>query len=167
MRSSRAFIARQPSVSSSTRSARSSTRALRSDSIVASMRSSRRIALFERPFTSASRREIGAASSRSPSRSPSRSSSRMSLMGRSYRPRRMDSRELDYDLPTELIAQHPAEQRDESRLLVYRRETGAVEHRVFRELPQLVDALTVVNDTRVVPARIAIERPRGGVQLLE
>ncbi len=79
----------------------------------------------------------------------------------------MESRELDYDLPQDLIAQHPAERRDESRLLVYSRATGAVEHRVFRELPELVDALTVVNDTRVVPARIAIEKPRGEVLLLE
>jgi S-adenosylmethionine:tRNA ribosyltransferase-isomerase len=79
----------------------------------------------------------------------------------------MDAHELDYDLPPELIAQQPAAQRDESRLLVYSRATGEVEHRVFRELPALVDALTVVNDTRVVPARIAIERPRGEVLLLE
>jgi S-adenosylmethionine:tRNA ribosyltransferase-isomerase len=79
----------------------------------------------------------------------------------------MDAHELDYDLPPELIAQHPAAQRDESRLLVYSRATGEVEHRVFRELPELVDALTVVNDTRVVPGRIAIERPRGEVLLLE
>jgi S-adenosylmethionine:tRNA ribosyltransferase-isomerase len=79
----------------------------------------------------------------------------------------MESRELDYDLPQDLIAQHPAERRDESRLLVYSRATGAVEHRVFQELPELVDALTVVNDTRVVPARIAIEKPRGEVLLLE
>jgi S-adenosylmethionine:tRNA ribosyltransferase-isomerase len=79
----------------------------------------------------------------------------------------MDSNELDYDLPPELIAQRPAERRDESRLLVYERATGAVSHHVFRELPELVDALAVVNDTRVVPARIPIERPRGEVLLLE
>jgi len=79
----------------------------------------------------------------------------------------MDSAELDYDLPPELIAQHPAERRDESRLLVYSRATGEVRHAVFRELPELVDALTVVNDTRVVPARIAIEQPKGEVLLLE
>jgi len=79
----------------------------------------------------------------------------------------MDAHELDYDLPPELVAQQPAAQRDESRLLVYSRATGEVEHHVFRELPALVDALTVVNDTRVVPARIAIERPRGEVLLLE
>jgi S-adenosylmethionine:tRNA ribosyltransferase-isomerase len=79
----------------------------------------------------------------------------------------MDAHELDYDLPPELIAQQPAARRDESRLLVYSRATGEVEHRVFRELPELVDALAVVNDTRVVPGRIAIEQPRGEVLLLE
>jgi len=79
----------------------------------------------------------------------------------------MDARELDYDLPPELIAQHPAERRDESRLLVYSRASGEVAHRVFRELPDLVGGLTVVNDTRVVAARIPIERPRGEVLLLE
>jgi S-adenosylmethionine:tRNA ribosyltransferase-isomerase len=79
----------------------------------------------------------------------------------------MDARELDYELPQELIAQHPAKRRDESRLLVYRRATGDVEHRVFRDLPKLLDALAVVNDTRVVPARIPIESPRGEVLLLE
>jgi S-adenosylmethionine:tRNA ribosyltransferase-isomerase len=79
----------------------------------------------------------------------------------------MDARELDYDLPPELIAQHPAERRDASRLLVYSRATGEVSHRVFGELPSLVSGLAVVNDTRVVPARIPIERPRGEVLLLE
>jgi S-adenosylmethionine:tRNA ribosyltransferase-isomerase len=80
----------------------------------------------------------------------------------------MDSRELDYDLPEELVAQEPAPVRDESRLLVYSRATGEVDHRVFRELPGLVGpSLAVVNDTRVVPARIPIESPRGEVLLLE
>jgi S-adenosylmethionine:tRNA ribosyltransferase-isomerase len=79
----------------------------------------------------------------------------------------MDARELDYDLPPELVAQHPAERRDESRLLVHRRATGDVSHHVFRELPELVSGLAVVNDTRVVAARIPIERPRGEVLLLE
>jgi S-adenosylmethionine:tRNA ribosyltransferase-isomerase len=79
----------------------------------------------------------------------------------------MEARELDYDLPKELIAQHPVARRDGSRLLVYRRMSGEVSHHVFRELPGLVDALVAVNDTRVVPARIAIERPRGEILLLE
>jgi S-adenosylmethionine:tRNA ribosyltransferase-isomerase len=80
----------------------------------------------------------------------------------------MELDELDYDLPPELIAQHPAERRDASRLLVYDRRTGDVRHRVFADLPdELHDELVVVNDTRVVPARIRIERPRGEVLLLE
>ncbi len=80
----------------------------------------------------------------------------------------MDLSELDYELPPELIAQHPAERRDASRLLVYERETGAVRHRTFDELPQeLHGELVVVNDTKVVPARIPIDSPRGEVLLLE
>src|SRR5919204_6098702 len=80
----------------------------------------------------------------------------------------MKTSELDYELPPELIAQHPAERRDDSRLLVYDRATGAVRHRRFRELPEeLHGELVVVNDTRVVPARIPIERPHGEVLLLE
>jgi S-adenosylmethionine:tRNA ribosyltransferase-isomerase len=76
--------------------------------------------------------------------------------------------ELVYDLPPELIAQRPAVRRDESRLLVYERMTGSVDHRSFAELPDVLGAaLTVVNDTRVVPARIPIERPKGEVLLLE
>jgi S-adenosylmethionine:tRNA ribosyltransferase-isomerase len=77
--------------------------------------------------------------------------------------------ELDYDLPPELIAQRPLEPRDGSRLLVYRRADGTVRHGVFGELPDELapGTLAVVNDTRVVPARIPIERPRGEVLLLE
>jgi len=80
----------------------------------------------------------------------------------------MKTRELDYDLPPELIAQRPAARRDESRMLVYDRVSERVHHRTFAELPDVLgDALVVVNDTRVVPARIPIERPRGEVLLLE
>jgi len=75
----------------------------------------------------------------------------------------MDIAELDYELPEELIAQHPAERRDASRLLVYRRATGETEHRGFSDLPGLLAGeLVVVNDTRVVPARLRVERASGG-----
>jgi S-adenosylmethionine:tRNA ribosyltransferase-isomerase len=84
----------------------------------------------------------------------------------------MRTAELDYDLPPELIAQRPLERRDDSRLLVHERATGAVRHRRFAdlgaELPE--GALVVVNDTRVVPARLRLRRPSGGdaeVLLLE
>ena len=81
----------------------------------------------------------------------------------------MKAHELEYELPPELIAQRPLERRDESRLLVYERASGAVRHRVFSELPDELrrGELAVVNDTRVVPARIPIERPRGEVLLVE
>jgi S-adenosylmethionine:tRNA ribosyltransferase-isomerase len=77
--------------------------------------------------------------------------------------------ELDYALPPELIAQRPLERRDDSRLLVYDRASGEVRHRRFGELPDelAADELVVVNDTRVIPARIRIEHPRGEVLLLE
>jgi S-adenosylmethionine:tRNA ribosyltransferase-isomerase len=80
----------------------------------------------------------------------------------------MDVSELDYELPAELIAQHPAERRDASRLLVHERATGAIRHRTFADLPdELHGELVVVNDTKVVPARIRLEPPRGEVLLLE
>jgi S-adenosylmethionine:tRNA ribosyltransferase-isomerase len=83
----------------------------------------------------------------------------------------MRIKELDYDLPEELIAQRPPERREASRLLVYRRSTGEVRHRRFTDLPEeLGGELVVVNDTRVVPARLRLHRPGGGeaeVLLLE
>src|SRR6476661_1869104 len=80
----------------------------------------------------------------------------------------MKTRELDYDLPPELIAQHPVARRDESRLLVYERLSERMHEVRFAELPDVIgDALVVVNDTRVVPARIPIDSPRGEVLLLE
>jgi S-adenosylmethionine:tRNA ribosyltransferase-isomerase len=81
----------------------------------------------------------------------------------------MDAAELDYDLPPELIAQQPTERRDDSRLLVFDRASGEVRHAAVRDLPGELPpgTLTVVNDTRVVPARIPIERPRGEMLLLE
>jgi S-adenosylmethionine:tRNA ribosyltransferase-isomerase len=84
----------------------------------------------------------------------------------------MDTAELEYELPPELIAQRPAERRDESRLLVYERATGYVRHRRFSELrDELAEGeLVVVNDSRVIPARVRLERAGGGeaeVLLLE
>jgi S-adenosylmethionine:tRNA ribosyltransferase-isomerase len=71
--------------------------------------------------------------------------------------------ELDYELPPELIAQRPRAKRDESRLLVYERSSGEVRQRRFSELPEeLHGELVVVNDTRVVPARLHLRRPTGG-----
>ena len=68
----------------------------------------------------------------------------------------MNTSDFYYDLPEELIAQTPAEPRDSSRLLVYHRQNGAIEHKIFRDIIDFLnpgDAL-VVNDTRVIPARL-------------
>jgi len=64
--------------------------------------------------------------------------------------------DFDYCLPEELIAQHPAEQRDASRMLLLDRASGRVEDHWFRELPELLrpDDLLVLNNTRVFPARL-------------
>lgn len=75
----------------------------------------------------------------------------------------MNIDELEYELPEALIAQHPPEQRDEARLLVMSRERGELEHRAVRELPSLMrPSLLVVNDSRVIPARLFGTKPTGG-----
>ncbi|HEY7732991.1 MAG TPA: tRNA preQ1(34) S-adenosylmethionine ribosyltransferase-isomerase QueA [Gaiellaceae bacterium] len=75
----------------------------------------------------------------------------------------MRSSDLDYVLPPELIAQRPAARRDGSRLLVYDRRTRAVRHRAFTDLPrELGGELVVVNDTKVIPARLRLRRGSGG-----
>src|SRR5919201_466287 len=71
---------------------------------------------------------------------------------------------LDYDLPPHLIAQEPCPERDRSRLLVVRRRGGTLEHRQFLDLPDLLAPgdLVVLNDTRVLPARLVGRRERTG-----
>lgn len=70
-----------------------------------------------------------------------------------------------YDLPKELIAQHPAQQRDHARLMLYDRKSGAVEHAHFYDLPKELHKgdVLVFNDSRVIPARLHGRRiPTGG-----
>lgn len=68
----------------------------------------------------------------------------------------MKTSDFDYELPEELIAQHPAAQRDDSRLLVMDKYTGTVEHRIFRDIVNYLHAgdVLVLNNTKVIPARI-------------
>lgn len=64
--------------------------------------------------------------------------------------------DFDYNLPESLIAQHPTEKRDEARLMVLDKQTGAIKHRIFRDVKDFLrpgDVL-VVNDSKVIPARI-------------
>ena len=72
-----------------------------------------------------------------------------------------------FDLPVDLIAQDPAERRDDSRLLVYRRATGAVEHRRFAAIGEFLGEgdLLVLNETRVAPARLRGRRAATGGKL--
>jgi S-adenosylmethionine:tRNA ribosyltransferase-isomerase len=80
----------------------------------------------------------------------------------------LDVAELDYDLPPGLVAQAPLPERDASRLLVLDRCSGAVRHAAITDLPSLVPpSLLVVNDTRVIPARLFGTKATGGrAQLL-
>jgi S-adenosylmethionine:tRNA ribosyltransferase-isomerase len=81
----------------------------------------------------------------------------------------MKTSDFDYHLPETSIAQTPAEPRDSSRLLVLHRDSGDVEHRIFRDLSLLLQPndLLVLNRTRVIPARIFAKKETGGrVELL-
>ena len=81
----------------------------------------------------------------------------------------MKTSDFDYNLPEDCIAQTPAEPRDSSRLLVLHRETGELEHRIFRDITDYlrVGDLLVLNQTRVIPARIYARKETGGrVELL-
>jgi len=72
--------------------------------------------------------------------------------------------DFDYTLPPEMIAQHPVEPRDASRLLVLDRASGAIEHARFRDLPRYLEPgdLLVANDSRVIRARLYGRKRTGG-----
>ncbi|MBI5669811.1 MAG: tRNA preQ1(34) S-adenosylmethionine ribosyltransferase-isomerase QueA [Chloroflexi bacterium] len=77
----------------------------------------------------------------------------------------MNLSDFDYDLPDSFIAQTPVEPRDSSRLLVLNRQTGDIEHRVFRDIVDYVQPgdVLVLNNTRVIPARLqAVKAATGG-----
>lgn len=76
----------------------------------------------------------------------------------------MFTRDFNYDLPEELIAQEPAVSRDESRLLVYARVADRIEHRHFTDFPELLSPgdLLVLNNSKVIPARLRGTKPGTG-----
>ncbi|NWG34693.1 MAG: tRNA preQ1(34) S-adenosylmethionine ribosyltransferase-isomerase QueA [Chloroflexi bacterium] len=81
----------------------------------------------------------------------------------------MKTSDFDYHLPESLIAQTPVEPRDSSRLLVLNRDTGTLEHRLFRDVGDYLrpNDLLVLNQTRVIPARLFARKETGGrVELL-
>jgi S-adenosylmethionine:tRNA ribosyltransferase-isomerase len=71
---------------------------------------------------------------------------------------------FDYDLPPQLIAQHPVAERDQSRLLRVQRASSQISHRVFRDFPELLHPgdLLILNNTKVLPARLRGRRERSG-----
>jgi S-adenosylmethionine:tRNA ribosyltransferase-isomerase len=79
----------------------------------------------------------------------------------------MRTADFDFALPPELIAQHPAPRRDESRLLVLHRESGRIEHRKFPDLREFLHAgdVLVLNNSRVIPARLRGTKARAGGQV--
>ncbi|MCD8065914.1 MAG: S-adenosylmethionine:tRNA ribosyltransferase-isomerase, partial [Oscillospiraceae bacterium] len=76
----------------------------------------------------------------------------------------MKKSDFYFDLPPELIAQTPLERRDASRLMVLDKHSGATQHLHFYDLPSLLRAgdCLVLNDSRVLPARLFGTRPTGG-----
>ena len=86
-----------------------------------------------------------------------------------YAKEKMKVSDFDYELPKELIAKFPAEPRDSARLLVLYRDSGKLEHRIFRDIVDYLregDVL-VLNDTKVIPARLFGRLDTGGkVELL-
>lgn len=82
----------------------------------------------------------------------------------------MKTSDFNYDLPEELIAQTPAQPRDASRLLVYHRPDGRIEHKIFRDIIDYLNPgdVLVVNQTRVIPARLygSKEHTGGAIEFL-
>ncbi|HVJ50434.1 tRNA preQ1(34) S-adenosylmethionine ribosyltransferase-isomerase QueA [Desulfitobacterium sp.] len=79
----------------------------------------------------------------------------------------MELSDFDFYLPQELIAQHPVEPRDSSRLMVVNRASGEINHHIFHELPNLLQPgdVLVVNNTRVIPARLIGEKEETGAHI--
>ena len=72
-----------------------------------------------------------------------------------------------YDLPEELIALHPAANRDESKLLVLNRSTGKIEHKIFKDIVDYFgdDDVLIFNDTKVFPARLYGNKEKTGAEI--
>jgi len=79
-------------------------------------------------------------------------------------PTDMKVKEFDFNLPEELIAQHPCEPRDNSRMMVVNRKLESIECRYFRDIPDYLnnDDVLVINDSKVIPARLIGTKPTGG-----
>ena len=79
----------------------------------------------------------------------------------------MNTKDFYYDLPEELIAQTPIEPRDSSRLMVINRKTHEIQHKIFRDIVEFLgpNDVLVVNETKVMPARLYCTRARGTAKI--
>ncbi|MCH8331626.1 MAG: S-adenosylmethionine:tRNA ribosyltransferase-isomerase, partial [Bacteroidetes bacterium] len=75
--------------------------------------------------------------------------------------------QFNFDLPQKLIAQYPAEARDESKLMVIDRETGEIEHKIFKDMLEYFDEkdTMIVNNTKVFPARLFGKKEKTGAKI--
>ena len=82
----------------------------------------------------------------------------------------LSTRDFYYDLPEELIAQSPSEERDGCRLMVLNRDTGSLEHRIFKDILEYLrpEDMLVVNSSKVIPARLLgkTDKTGGDIELL-
>src|SRR6056297_2121601 len=74
---------------------------------------------------------------------------------------------INLELPKELVAEYPAEHRDESKLMVVHRDTGKIEHKMFKDLVDYFeeDDVMVLNNTQVFPARLFGEKEKTGARI--
>ena len=77
---------------------------------------------------------------------------------------KMKLSEFDFDLPEELVANYPSENRDEARLMVLHRETGEIEHKLFKDVIDYFSEgdVMIMNNTRVFPARMYGNKEKTG-----
>lgn len=80
---------------------------------------------------------------------------------------KMKLSQFNFDLPEELIAEYPSENRDEARLMVVHRDTGEIEHRVFKDIINYVDEgdVMIMNNTKVFPARMYGNKEKTGAKI--
>ncbi len=83
------------------------------------------------------------------------------------KPTQLLTHDFYYDLPERLIAQHPSEKRDQSRLMVIDRKTGKTEHRIFHDIIEYLNPgdVLVVNDSKVIPARLLGKKADTGIDM--
>ena len=80
---------------------------------------------------------------------------------------KMKLSQFNFNLPEELIANYPSENRDECRLMVIHRETGKIEHKLFKDLIDYVDEgdVMIMNNTKVFPARMYGNKEKTGAKI--